>query len=536
MEAIKFFNKKMSTVLISAAICGPVMMQSVQAVEPTDLIQPKIVGGGLANTSEWQFYTQILNSNTTTAFCGGSYIGDGYVLTAAHCVKNKPAIFLHVEVAGFTLNGGVGDRIQVAEKFVHPLFNTSTLNHDVALLKLEREPTVGQPVSLAQGSVEQYARTGDLITVAGLGRLSENGGRAGQLEEVDVPLVSDAVCNQSGGSYANVGDVAFCAGYPQGQKDSCSGDSGGPIVVDTGGQRVQLGIVSWGVGCARPGKYGVYADVAALRDWIDGIKAGEKPLSLSYLANQQLNDFALGAVVNHTFRIRNSGDSDVSINSLNLSASGVATSPVTTSDTCNSATLAANQSCEVGVEFGASQAGVAKVALNFKVDQSDLTYTANVSAKAIDEDVVIPDTGITPFVAGKTKPVNGQIYSYAGQCFKAKNTPGVWETPKAGSWFWSVTACATTPTVEPTIEPTVEPTMEPTVEPTVAPTIAPTIAPTVEPTQPPQGVIEFVLGQTKVNNGDIISYQGECFAAKNNPGTWEPPKAGSWFWTAVTCP
>ena len=138
MKKITVFNKKLSTALITAAICGPAMVLSVQATEPTDLIQPKIVGGGLANTSEWQFYTQILNSNAPTAFCGGSYIGDGYVLTAAHCVKNKAARFLHVEVAGYTLNAGVGDRIQVAEKFVHPLFNTTTLNHDVALLKLER--------------------------------------------------------------------------------------------------------------------------------------------------------------------------------------------------------------------------------------------------------------------------------------------------------------------------------------------------------------------------------------------------------------
>ena len=97
-------------------------------------------------------------------------------------------------------------------------------------------------------------RNGDFITVAGLGRLSEGGSRPSNLQEVSVPLVSDQVCNQSGGSYANVGDVAFCAGFAQGQKDSCSGDSGGPIVVNSGGQTVQLGIVSWGVGCARPAK------------------------------------------------------------------------------------------------------------------------------------------------------------------------------------------------------------------------------------------------------------------------------------------
>ena len=109
-------------------------------------ITPQIVGGGPANTTNWQFYTQILNSNGTTAFCGGSYIGDGYVLTAAHCVSSKSASFIDVKVAGFRLGGTDGDRIGVVEKYVHPQYNRSTLNYDVALLKLERHPTQGQAV------------------------------------------------------------------------------------------------------------------------------------------------------------------------------------------------------------------------------------------------------------------------------------------------------------------------------------------------------------------------------------------------------
>ena len=306
-------------------------------------ITPQIVGGGPANTANWQFYTQILNSNGSTAFCGGSYIGDGYVLTAAHCVSSKSARFIDAKVAGFRLGGTDGDRIGVVEKYVHPQYNRSTLNYDVALLKLERHPTQGQAVQLASGSLSQYARSGDMLSVAGLGRLSEGGSRPSFIQEVDVPLVSDAVCNQSGGNYANVGSVAFCAGYPQGQQDSCSGDSGGPIVINRGGQIVQLGSVSWGIGCARPDKYGVYADVAALSGWIDGIKQGDSSPSLTYTQNRSLANFSLFEVVNHRFTIRNSGSQSASLNAVNVSGSGVTSGLVVTSDSVATVRLAATK-------------------------------------------------------------------------------------------------------------------------------------------------------------------------------------------------
>ena len=347
-------------------------------------ITPQIVGGGPANTANWQFYTQILNSNGTTAFCGGSYIGDGYVLTAAHCVSSKSARFIDVKVAGFRLGGTDGDRIGVVEKYVHPQYNRSTLNYDIALLKLERNPTQGQAVQLASGSISQYARTGEMLSVAGLGRLSEGGSRPSFIQEVDVPLVSDPVCNQSGGNYANVGNVAFCAGYPQGQQDSCSGDSGGPIVINRGGQIVQLGTVSWGIGCARPDKYGVYADVAALSGWIDGIKQGDSSPSLTYIQNQSLANFNLYEVVSHRFTIRNSGSQSASLNAVNVSGSGVTSGLVVTADSCSNRTLSSNQSCNVNVEFSANTAGTANVKFAFSQADSSTQHSATVTAKATD--------------------------------------------------------------------------------------------------------------------------------------------------------
>ena len=85
--------------------------------------------------------------------------------------------------------------------------------------------------------------------------------------QVSVPIVSDAKCKQAYGSAIH--DSMVCAGYDRGGKDSCQGDSGGPMVCEFNGKFFLEGVVSWGHGCAAPGKYGVYARVRKLREWID---------------------------------------------------------------------------------------------------------------------------------------------------------------------------------------------------------------------------------------------------------------------------
>ena len=101
----------------------------------------------------------------------------------------------------------------------------------------------------------------------GFGTLSSGGSLATKLMQVEVPIVSQSSCKRAYGS--SIHDSMVCAGLRQGGKDSCQGDSGGPLVCESNGKFFLEGVVSWGSGCASPGKYGVYARVRYLRQWID---------------------------------------------------------------------------------------------------------------------------------------------------------------------------------------------------------------------------------------------------------------------------
>jgi secreted trypsin-like serine protease len=347
-------------------------------------ISPRIVGGGNANTSDWGFYTYLLTTKNNKRYaCGSSYLGNRYVLTAAHCVDGASPSGMSVRVGATTRRGSEGLSAKVSQVYIHPNYSSQTLANDIAVLKLDQDLPSAVTVDIAEGSLSQYVGVGDLLSVAGLGKTSEGGSSPSRLQEVDVPLVSDQTCRAAGGNYSSVGNVSFCAGLPQGGKDSCQGDSGGPIVINRSGTITQVGIVSWGIGCARAGKYGVYSDIASLRGWLDTvITSNNGSYSVGYAQNQTLPAFQVGETKSHTFSIKNNGTRSFTLNNVKASASGVANSPVISLDTCSQSTLTEKQSCKVTIEFGATSAGLAEAQLSFSTDQGSSLYQANVSAEA----------------------------------------------------------------------------------------------------------------------------------------------------------
>ncbi|MCR9772926.1 trypsin-like serine protease [Vibrio harveyi] len=493
----------LSKTLLATALLP--MLASADQVTQTqyDEIQPDIVGGITATPNDWKFYTQIVSRNSNRSFCGASYIGDGYVLTAAHCVDGDAPNQIAVKIGGVIYNGTDGVRSNVSQIYVHPSYNRSTLSHDIALLKLSSKPQGVTKVDIASGSVSQYAGVGDWLTVAGLGRTSEGGSSPAALQEVDVPLVSDAMCRQAGGNYTTVGAVSFCAGVPQGGIDSCQGDSGGPIVVNNNGVVTQLGIVSWGIGCARPGKYGVYSDIAALRSFVDGVLGTTMPptdnVSVGYTANQTLSSFKVGELKQHSFSIQNIGNVAFTVESVELQSSGVTKSAMITRDQCAQSTLSARSSCVVDVEFGASQAGDASVTLNFGIDKTSTSYQAVVIASAVSS--TTPPSGSCENEWQVSAVYNtGETVSWAGQIWQAQWWTQGDNPSESGLWgVWQAVGASdctgTTPPVEPPTDPT----------------------PPTKPTPPSSG--DAYQAGTNYTAGDVVTNRGASYQCKPWPNT-----------------
>ncbi len=257
--------------------------------------QPRIIGGVVSAVNAWPSVVslQLVAASGTVIgpFCGGNLIADKWVLTAAHCMYDDAGKLLRLQdlqvlVGTQRVDTSVGGEYQpVANIFVHPSFNPKTFDADLALLELAyplgRRAMALYPVPpVAYPTVPENRA---LATVVGWGAtVFENGqpvpsSFSAQLREVEVPVVTNEVCQ---GIYAGLTRNMLCAGYAEGGKDSCAGDSGGPMMVRLqNGDFQQAGIVSTGDGCAQRNAYGIYTRVANYISWINGYTSGTAPKS-----------------------------------------------------------------------------------------------------------------------------------------------------------------------------------------------------------------------------------------------------------------
>lgn len=230
----------------------------------------RIVGGVDANHGSWPWQA-MLRTTSGFPYCGGSLVHPEWVVTATHCVKGKRpnTIIIRLGAHRRVLSVGTEQDIVVSKVITHPSYHKpSTYSHDIALLKLSRPATLNKYVNLVCLPHAVAAPTdGTICWITGWGRLASGGATPDILQQVSVPVVSRARCDRA--YPGKIHDSMICAGLDQGGIDSCQGDSGGPMVCETGGRYYLQGATSWGYGCASPGKFGVYAKVKYLLNWLN---------------------------------------------------------------------------------------------------------------------------------------------------------------------------------------------------------------------------------------------------------------------------
>ncbi|XP_053621135.1 serine protease filzig [Plodia interpunctella] len=242
----------------------------------------RIVGGKNAKFGEWPWQVLVRESTWLGLFtknkCGGVLITSRFVTTAAHC---QPG-FLASLVAVFGENDISGDKEprrpvsrNVRRVIVHRQYDAATFENDLALLELESPVKFDAHIVPICMPPDNSDFTGRMATVTGWGRLKYGGGVPAVLQEVQVPVIENSACQEmflTAGHQKNIRKSFICAGYANGQKDSCEGDSGGPLVLQRSDGRWQLvGTVSHGIRCAAPFLPGVYMRTSFYKPWLASV-------------------------------------------------------------------------------------------------------------------------------------------------------------------------------------------------------------------------------------------------------------------------
>ncbi|XP_034081245.1 transmembrane protease serine 4a isoform X1 [Gymnodraco acuticeps] len=247
--------KSGSVISLSCSDCGQVGFQD------------RVVGGSDAFIEDWPWQVSLQQGGQHS--CGGSLVSPRWIITAAHCFTgSKKELSRWRVVSGRTYIGTLGgsyvDRI-----ILNANYDPARNDYDIAMMRLSSPISVGvsrKPVCLPPKAFGLPSQAS--MSVTGWGYLEEKGKVSPTLQKASIPLIGRLKCASPTVYGSSITQRMICAGFLDGGVDACQGDSGGPLVYFASSQWHLVGVVSWGVGCARERKPGVYSNVEEMLNWI----------------------------------------------------------------------------------------------------------------------------------------------------------------------------------------------------------------------------------------------------------------------------
>ena len=234
----------------------------------------------------WQASIRLEGPSQSYHHCGAVIISPHYVLTAAHCLwphrDNIEIYYVRVGDNALQIKDEGEAEYAIGKVDFHENFNVGPYqNNDIALVQIDKtKHSEGikfgdkvTPACLPQKDADYSSQVN--VTVSGWGKTNLGSSSVSRLQMVNLPLIEPEVCRaEEVYGEEKISRGMFCAGRLEGGEDSCQGDSGGPAVSllpvpEYGEVRATLlGLTSWGYGCGKPNKPGVYTRLSQYVDWI----------------------------------------------------------------------------------------------------------------------------------------------------------------------------------------------------------------------------------------------------------------------------
>ncbi|XP_072219522.1 vitamin K-dependent protein C [Leuresthes tenuis] len=274
VEGYKLEDDNRKCVPKRSSSCGQLLISRSEYSEPLDGLLPWMIGGEVGKKGESPWQVLLLNARGQF-HCGGVLISESWVLTAAHCLKNDRKFKVRLGDYERLRNEGTEVTLTVAKAIEHPNYNSRTVDNDIALLRLlTPAPLSNYIIPICLPGREMAERVlhvnGTTTVVSGWGR-DDSGKYSSALNVIKVPLVSHSICTHQMFPHS-LSDNVLCAGILGQSTDACEGDSGGPMVTLYRKTWFLIGLVSWGEGCGREDKLGIYTKVSNYNEWITRVQ------------------------------------------------------------------------------------------------------------------------------------------------------------------------------------------------------------------------------------------------------------------------